>query len=295
MSTFEKLLICVAGAALMVAVILVALPSSGSQDDHEFVLRNRANPDPEVQDRVGRARIRLAYDEAKKGDFKGARAALLETAREYKGTGQMSSDFGGVKDGAAYQAAATYNAEGKRAEAIRAFRRFLVEYPLSPLVHGAHKRLVAMDPDQSGDYDALLQRCMDRQALKAKADRVSCGPKCLGRVLEALGKPATSYEELAKLCKTTEAGTTMKALRQAMVAKGIDAHGYRLNRHDLLKLEHPAIVLSGDHYVVLLRVSPTISRVYDPAFDSESEIPFPDAKSEEFTLLATEKLDLEKQ
>ncbi|HMS54112.1 MAG TPA: cysteine peptidase family C39 domain-containing protein [Fimbriimonadaceae bacterium] len=286
-------MVLVGSLATILGIGGLFLATRPPQTDEQFVERFSGHPDKQVQDKVGQARIRLAYKAAKEGDVRGAREAFLKTASTYRGTGVMSPEFGGVADGAAYQAAATFNLEGDADRAIVAFKNFMVEYPLSPLVYGAHKRLLKMDPSKSDEYDALLTKCAKEQSDKSETDRVTCGPKCLIRLAEIKGKKPLPYDQLAQICRTDKAGTTMAGMREGLSALGFRAFGYRLNKRDLSKLIPPALILQGEHYLVLTGRTPTGYLVFDPALDVETN--FDPPKNPDFTLdvLSLYELNLE--
>jgi TolA-binding protein len=134
-----------------------------AKDLRAFVEKNKASTDPVIQDRVGAYKIRLAYKDAERGDFNQARSALLETAKTYKGTGVMSSDFGGVPDQAAYQAAVCLVAEGKKGEAEAEFLKFMKERPLSPLVTAAYRRICRL-------RGGIAPACEPRARMEGTAD-----------------------------------------------------------------------------------------------------------------------------
>lgn len=279
------------GGVILGAYLLSPL-SSRKLSDEQFVQRYAASPEPVVQDKVGQAKIRLAYKTAKTGDMKAARAAFLETAKTYKGTGAISADFGGVPDGAAYQAAATYSAEGRVSESRAAFKQFIKDYPLSPLVHGAHKRLVKLNPERSDDYDRMLQECIDRQQEKAKREQVTCGPKCIVKLLQIEKKPAKSYEEIAKLCGTDDSGTSMLKMVAALRQLGFTAKGYRLNAADATKVMPPAILLKGSHYVVVTERIGTTLTYFDPTLNTETWEQLPQAEDTTFDIISLHELNL---
>lgn len=113
--------------------------------------------DPELQDEVGAARIRLGHLVAETEGFAAARTYFAEAEREYAGTGSTGADFGGIPDQAAYQAAVCLQAEGKTEEAVEALSRFLRKHSESPLVHAAYRRLARLDPAREPAHRATLE------------------------------------------------------------------------------------------------------------------------------------------
>ena len=248
-----------------------------------FVAKHAKAKDPETRDRVGAAQMRLAYATVRTEGYAKARTSFLEVAKTHRGTGAQSAAFGGVSDGAAYQAVCCLVGEGKSAEARKGFEGFLKERPLSPLVHAAYRRLARLNGGESRpEWDKLLQSAVSAQEKRIRFETSVCGPKCLERVIslplgrgrggvialsETRGRgERPDYKALAKLCGTTDDGTTVEGMRRGLKALGRESWAVRLNRDDLAKAPLPAIVLEGDHYVVLERVEGDEATVWDPRF-----------------------------
>lgn len=228
-----------------------------------FVAKHAADKSPEVQDRVGAARIRLGYSLARTEGYAKARTAFLATSETHKGTGAQSAAFGGVADQAAYQAAACLVGEGKKAEATKEFERFLKERPLSPLTVAAYRRLSRLNNGESKpEWDRLMQSDISRQEAYIRFETSVCGPKCLEHLT---GK---DYKDLAKLCGTTENGTTVQGMRRGLKALGKESWAVKLNRADLAKAALPAILLEGDHYVIVQKIEGDKATLWDPRFSS---------------------------
>jgi len=236
----------------------------------KFVQRHAQSSDPEVQDEVGAARMRLGYVAAKTEGFDKAAVVFKDAVANYKGTGKMNSDFGGPEDQAAYQAIVCLEAAGKKDEARKEYVLFLKDRPKSPLIYGVHKRLVRLNGGKTTDeYDKLLQEAIEKQEKWIKIEISTCGPKCLEYLLKATGKKPPSYTELAKLCGTDDKGTTLQGMRNGMKACGFPVNGFVVNRKDFTTLPTPAIWLIVDHYVVLVKVEGKYAVVYDPVTKSE--------------------------
>ncbi|MGV3615283.1 MAG: cysteine peptidase family C39 domain-containing protein [Fimbriimonas sp.] len=256
----------------------------------KFVRENAPKKDPKVQDQVGRARLTLAYDSAKKGDFKAARAAFRQTAKEYKGTGGMRADFGGIPDQAHYQAAVCLVADGKPKEAEAEFLKLIKERPLSPLVHAAHGRLKRLNGGEAKrEWDDALQTAVAKQEKHIRFETSVCGPKAIARMLPLLGKTGRDYKELARLCGTTDRGTTLEGMRKGLRACGVETYGLEVNRQDISGLTAPFLVLEGDHYVLVTKLEPFRATVYDPRFGSERKWDLPPLDDDQFsaTVLTT--------
>jgi len=251
-------------------------PVAATKAYQKIVADNSTSKDPGVQDVVAESRIRLGYLAAKTGDFHSAREQLLTAAQDYKGTGERVSEFGGLKDQAAYQAAACLSGEGKKEEAKQAFLDFMKTYPTSPLVQAAHTRLRLLNGGQAGDEaDTLLQEDLTAQQKAARFESSVCGPKAISELLVRLKKPSKSYEEIAKLCGTTEHGTTIEGMREGLKKVGFRTFALVVNRKDFSTLPTPCLWLNGDHYYLLLSVSEQRAKIFDPSWNAEKEINLP--------------------
>ncbi|MBS1720434.1 MAG: hypothetical protein JST35_08315 [Armatimonadetes bacterium] len=250
----------------------------------DFVQKNSASKDPAKQDLVTRSRIELGYQKAAKKDFSAAREVFLTASSEHKGTAASSPDFGGLKDQAAYQAAVCLVGMGKKKEAMDEFRRFLKDFPKSPLATAAYRRLTRLNGGTSlPQDDALYQEVVTKREKNLKLELAMCGPKCIENLLPRLGKPAMSYEKIAKLCKTTQQGTTMSQMKGALDQLGLKSYGFELNRKDFSNCPTPAILLAGDHYVVLVKVTTDSMTIYDTLFNSERTVKLPPSDTPDFS------------
>lgn len=259
-------------------------PAKAEVGYREFIERHEESPSPKVQDEVAAARLRVGYLAARENDFAKARTTFLEAEEKYKGEGSMGADFGGLKDQAAYQAAVCLMAEKKTDEALRAFQAFIRDYPLSPLTHAAHRRLEMLAPEEQAQHDALLQTAVTAQEKHIRFETSVCGPKVISHVLESLGRPQKDYKEIAKLCGTTDDGTTLEGMRKGIKALGLESFGYELNREDFLRLKAPAILLQGDHYVALVSFTADYAIVYDPVRGGETKLPLPKPGQTDFSI-----------
>lgn len=256
----------------------------------EIVAKNKRNPSPASQDKVGQAEMRLAYLDAGDRDFASSRARFLQAAR-IKGTGAKSPDFGGINDQAAYQAAACLVAEKRQPEAVKAFRAFLTDYPMSPLVFAVRKRLIAMNGGKANAADdALVQKDLAAQEKRARFESAVCGPKTLAYlVTNRLIQPdpkfaatAQDYEALSNLCGTTDRGTSIDGLRKGLRQIGIPSYGLELNRKDFDKLPLPAILLEGDHYFAVLERHAAKIVVFDTLMNSKRDVSLPPSDDADF-------------
>lgn len=276
-----------------------AKPGEAASGYREFIASHEDSKDPQVQDEVGNARLRLGFLAARSKDYKEAHNAFKEAEHSYKGTGTMAADFGGIKDQAAYQAAVCLQASGEKDAAYKAYLSYLKDYKLSPLVHAVHRRLTDMAPDKANEYDGLLQQAIAAQEKHIRFETSVCGPKCLAYILNKTNrsyksnKTYWSYQDLARLCGTSDNGTTIDGLKKALKACGLNGIGYEVNRSDLLRLKRPAILLVQDHYVVLTNIVGSDAIVYDPMRNGEVKFPLPKPEQTDFTMtvLALEPLE----
>lgn len=249
------------------------LMREAAEQPQQFVEKNAASKDAKVQTEVTRARLTLAYYAAAKKDFAHARVAFKEAETAHKGTDAMNPDYGTLSDQAAYQAIVCLDADGKKSEAAAEYRKFIETRGESPLVHACFRRLERLNGGKSLPEDEQrLQTSISAQEARIRFETSVCGPKCLEKLLKLTGKPAKDYKSLAKLCKTTDSGTTMEGLREGAAKAGIKLYGVELNSLDIRKLKQPAIWFVGDHYVLLIATDGDKARVYDPRFRSESVI-----------------------
>lgn len=264
--------------------VVKPLPTSG-QALKSLVQENRSNPDKEIQDRVGAARIRLGYLAAEKKDWPAARATFQLAVREYRGTGRMADDFGGVPDQAAYQAIVCLVPQGKTAQAEREFVQFMKDWPMSPLTHAAFKRLVRLNGGKpKPEWEALLQKDQTAEEDRARMDIAACGPLTIQYLLGLLGRPSRSYEEIAKLCGTKVTGTSVLGMRRGLKSLGIDSFAYKLNRQDLAHAPLPAIVLWGAHYVTAKRLEGNTLTIFDTVGGEERTIDLPSVDDPDYSI-----------
>jgi hypothetical protein len=257
----------------------------GKEAYKSFVDKWKVSPDKKVQDEVGAARIRLGYLAAKDKNWSAARAQFKEAVSEYKGTGSMAADFGGVRDEALYQSAVTLNAEGQKAEYRKALIDFIRSEPLSPLVHAAYKRIVKLDGRATQGVDALLQHALDQQQERTRFETSVCGPRALAYLLKAEGKGEFDYKELAKECGTNDKGTTLEAMRVCLRSHGLFYYGFRVSKSDLRKIECPAVLFQGDHYLIVTKAGSEALTAFDPSFDRARVIPLSSITDPQFNAI----------
>lgn len=257
--------------------LFASKPKAAAEAYESYVTAHAKSPDPVVQDHVGAARMHLGYLAAKTQDLPKARATFLAAAST-KGTGAAGA-FGTVSDQAAYQAAVCLVAEGKKAEAEQAFVTLLKDRPLSPLSRATYRRLSLLNGGTSKpEWDALLQAAVNKQEARGRFETSVCGPKCLERLT------GESYQSIARLCGTTDDGTSIEGMRKGLKALGHDSWAYRLNRRDLAKAKLPAVMLQHDHYVVVEKIAGDDATVWDPRFGRSERWQLPSLDNPDFNV-----------
>lgn len=271
-------------------------PDEAERGFREFVEKNAKNPDAARQDQVTRARMHLGYLAARQNRYEEARKTFVEAEKRHRGTGAVDPAFGSAPDQAAYQAAVCLAAEGKASEALAAFRDFIKQRPLSPLVSAAHRRIGMLEGGRTTpDDDMLLQVALDKQTRVAAKEMAVCGPKALSAMLERLGHGKIDYHVLAKACGTDENGTSMQGIRDALAKYGHRSVGAELARRDFARLKTPALWLQGAHYLAVLSVDEREAEVYDPLTGRTTDVELPAVDDPAFlaTVIALELPSME--
>lgn len=269
-------------------------PKAAANKYQQFVEKYKASPEPVVQDQVGTARLKLGFLAAHQKDWKLARTEFLLTSKETKGT-DRTGDFGTVNEQGCYEAIVCLEASGHKDEARLQYLEFLKTKPLSSLCMACYRRLKRLNGGNSTkEYDALIQSATEKQGKNAKFEASVCGPRTIEYMLNSgLIQPAdkdraarADYRSIAKLCRTTDSGTTIAGMIDGLRAFGISASAYRVNRQDLATLARPAILLWGPHYVVLKSVNKRSVDVYDTLTRSNRSIDIPAIDDPDFFINA---------
>jgi tetratricopeptide (TPR) repeat protein len=248
----------------------------------DLVASHADSKDPNVQDQVARARMRIGYSHAKLKDFGAARKVFVETVAQYAGTDAIDPEFGSLPDQAAYQAAVCLAAQGKNKEARREFSKIVAERTKSPVIYQAFRRMQRLG-DPNKEEEALLQASIAKQEAWMRFEASVCGPKTIAYLLPHLDLPQKDYKEIAKLCGTTETGTSMVGIRKGLKDLGVETDGLMLNRKDFAKLALPAIWLQDDHYTALLKIEGNTATVYDTRYASKRTVKLPPLDDPGFT------------
>ena len=247
-----------------------------------FVEEFSDSKDVRMQTQVTRARMKLAHHTANQNNYIEARKEFLAAAEEHKGTPAMHPEFGTLTDQARYQSIVCLEASGQKTEAAAEYRKFRQERQLSPLVHLCFRRLERIEGKALTADEVLLQSAVSAQEKRIRFETSVCGPKCLEKLLPLFGKPATTYQDLAKLCGTTDSGTTMEGLKEGAEKLNLNPIGLELNAKDFRELAKPAIWMLQDHYVAILQIYGDKALVYDPRWQTEEWKPIPAATDEKF-------------
>lgn len=241
----------------------------------EFIAKNETSKDVQVQTLVTRARMTDAYDLAQKKDFASARAEFIEASFKHKGSDAMSPGFGTLPDQAAYQAIVCLEAESKKDEAKKEYRKFMKDRKLSPLVQACFRRLERLNGKPLDSDEALLQSAIAEQEKRARFETSVCGPKCLEKMLPYLGKSQKGYVELAKLCGTSDQGTSLDGLKKGCESLGLAPVGLELNAKDFNTMKKPFLWLQTDHYLAILEIKNGKAHIFDPRYKLDTWQPLP--------------------
>lgn len=207
-------------------------------------------------------------------------AALARGARR-PGT---SSDPEDAKPG-------TRNPEPGTAAAEAEFVEFIRQYPESPLVHAAVRRIARLHggnvpPDVEAVWKRAMAVAQQRQQQRDRS-RSLCGPEVLREVLRRTGvrseepadgdgREAGAVEALARELGTDHQGTTLAALAKAAEVRGLRAKGLKLTWNGLWRITNGpdgkrdapefliALVQPG-HYVLVEDVRAGEVDVWDPS------------------------------
>jgi ATP-binding cassette subfamily B protein len=101
--------------------------------------------------------------------------------------------------------------------------------------------------------------------LVQQIDEADCGAASLAMVCRHFGRKV-SLARIRQLCHTARDGTSLKALTQAANELGLASRALKVSLRNLPQMPLPAIVhWQGNHWIVLIEVTPKFVRVADPA------------------------------
>jgi hypothetical protein len=263
-------------------------------DLHGYVAAHNNDKNPVVQDKVGEAEMHLAFSAANKSwtapkdaavktkSFEEARTSFLAAAKT-KGEGNADPNYGTIQEQAAYQAAVCLVAENKPDQATKEFEQFMRDRPLSPLCKACYDRLNRINGKHTDEADGLYQSDLKAQEKRVRFEVSVCGPKAIEALLPLVGKPKKSYVELAKLCGTTDGGTSIAGMRRALKSLGLESFGVELNAPDFAQVQTPALLLKNNHYLVLKSIKNGKAEIYDPTTKKTTLSNLPKNDDAEFT------------
>ena len=259
--------------------LYVSNPKVAAEKYKEFVAKHAAAKDPVIQDQVGTARLKIGYIAAHDKNWVLARQSFLAADKQTKGT-ESTGDFGTVNEQGAYEAIVCLEADGKQDEARVRYTEFIKQRPLSPLCMACYRRLTRLNGDKSTpELEHLIETATRKQDANAKFESSVCGPKTIAYLFDSgalnAGNQPHDYKTVAKLCHTTDSGTTITGMLDGFKAFGIKAAGYKVNRQDLVRVKSPAVLLWGTHYIALLKVDSRSILAYDSFTRSERNFSIP--------------------
>ena len=213
---------------------------------------------------LARARFALLKKEA---------AALPDGGRPLTPAAVGEAPAPTFEENAAYQHAVCTGALGDTAGAEAEYVAFLKAYPDSPLIHAAVKRIARLHGgDVPKEAEAAWKRAMATQQAQERArqrEASLCAPECLAELLRRNhargGNEIADVARLAREMKTSEQGTSLRALADVAGRHGLRARGLRLSHQGLLAQKLPAIALIvPGHFVLVERAHPLRVWVWDP-------------------------------
>ncbi len=214
---------------------------------------------------VGYAHYQIGKLYAERKQFRQAQQAFAKLAQQRLNIPALPLDpsFGTWSEQGAYQAAICAYQFNPQA-GIQQMIQFMEQYPTSPLVIGAYKRILRWTNDKPpAEAERAWQKAQRarREQMKRAA---ACGPKALAYVLEQEFGIRTDWRALMKECGTELEGTSLWALAQAARRRGISAVGLEVSRKGLLEQSPPFLVWNPiGHYVAIVERGGKW-QVYDP-------------------------------
>lgn len=224
------------------------------------------------------ARYLYAFSAARRKDLKTARerfAELKEAAKlqdKHPDELQPSTNDPTFEEQAAFQHAVCTAALGDKKAAEAEYIKVMQDYPESPLIHTAVKRIEVLHDGHLPSYAEAVwtqaSKIADaRQQAKNKQYEMKqsmCGPECLSKLLKHWNV-SVDPKVLAKEMKTSQMGTTLFALADAAKRRGLNAKGYSLTQKGLQKQPLPLIALiQPGHYVVVNSIELNQITYWDP-------------------------------
>jgi len=218
------------------------------------------------------ARWRIAYTYAKQKKWDEAIKEFRELLRNYDGTWSFrTTQPYSLPERALYQIACCYRGRMREAKdgrekeywkqkAINAFTEVMVQFPDSPISVLAARAIADLNegklPDRAGKvYYRVLKRDEERRKRQQLLWSM-CGPAALYWLLKSYfpNESIPSVEQISKMAKTDETGTSLFNLKEAAKKFGIRTSAFEVNFEGLKEIRLPALLLFGGHYVVVTKV-----------------------------------------
>jgi hypothetical protein len=240
---------------------------------------NNGSTDPKKQRESVDAQYILAFAAARRKDMPLARerfAVLQKEAAKLPDKGKQAAPPGvapsTLEEDAAYQHAVCTAAMGDKKAAEAEYIKFMQDYPESPLINGALKRIELLHDGHLPQYaeDAWTKANNIAIARQKKREEemnrrmAQCGPLCLAEFLRRNGENCDA-DTLAKELKTSSNGTTMEAMADVAAEYGLKCKGLSLTQKGLEKQPLPLITLViPGHYVIVEKVTNEAVTIWDP-------------------------------
>jgi len=218
------------------------------------------------------ARWRIAYTYARQRKWDEAIKEFRELLRNYDGTRSFrTTQPYSLPERALYQIACCYRGrmreakgEGEkdywRQKAINAFTEVMVQFPDSPISVLAARAIADLNggklPDRAGKvYYWVLKRDEERRRRQQLLWSM-CGPAALYWLLKAHFPKESfpSIEQISKMAKTDETGTSLFNLKEAAKKLGVRTSALEVTFDGLKEIGLPALLLFDGHYVVVTKV-----------------------------------------
>jgi ATP-binding cassette subfamily B protein len=138
----------------------------------------------------------------------------------------------------------------------------------------AAEELDSKDPfaDDTGLFRKRKKRIRSIPLIQ-QIDEADCGAASLAMICRHFGRKV-SLARIRQLCHTSRDGTSLKALTHAATELGLAARALKVSLRNLAWIPLPAIIhWQGNHWMVLLDVTPKCVRVADPASGTLRRIP----------------------
>lgn len=216
---------------------------------------------------VASAEHLMAFAAARQGDLKTARQRFAQARKDAETLPKASPSptapgelpQPSLAEDSAYQHAACTMGLGDKAGAERELVQFMRDFPESPLVHGAMRRIAKMHGgDIPKDVEVVwnsAQAIQRKSQEKRERDAAMCGPETVAELLKRQGK-MISVESLAKEMKTNGNGSSLAAMQKVMQARGFaSAQGVQLTQKGLEQQSLPVVTLvQPGHFVLVEKI-----------------------------------------